>query len=58
MFFLVASNENSKAGYGVKSSSNVAFMEKAQPLSEHKLAIDAVSTHKISNLQTNIIAFP
>ena len=33
---------SSKAGYGVKSSKDIKAMEKAQPLSDHRLAIDAV----------------
>ena len=36
-------NKNSKAGYGVKADVDLAEMEKAQPLGEHKLAVDAVS---------------
>ena len=39
----VGKNMNSKAGYGVRADINVAEMEKAQPLGEHKLAVDAVS---------------
>jgi len=35
-------NKNSKAGYGVKADVDLAEMEKAQPLGEHKLAVDAV----------------
>ena len=35
-------NGNSKAGYGVRADVDVAEMEKAQPLGEHRLAIDAV----------------
>ena len=34
---------NQHAGYGLKSGVDLADMEKAQPLSEHPLAIDAVS---------------
>ena len=37
-----AKNGNSKAGYGVRADVDVAEMEKAQPLGEHRLAIDAV----------------
>ena len=37
-----AKNGNSKAGYGVRADVDVAQMEKAQPLGEHRLAIDAV----------------
>ena len=29
-------------GYGVKSAKDILTMERAQPLSEHRLAIDAV----------------
>ena len=36
-------NKTSKAGYGVRADVDVAEMEKAQPLGEHRLAIDAVS---------------
>jgi len=37
------SSTNQHAGYGVKSGVDLASMEKAQPLSDHPLAIDAVS---------------
>ena len=36
-------HKTSKAGYGVRADVDVAEMEKAQPLGEHRLAIDAVS---------------
>ena len=36
------SSTNQRAGYGVKSLVDLADMEKAQPLSDHPLAIDAV----------------
>ena len=41
------SSTNQRAGYGVKSLVDLADMEKAQPLSDHPLAIDAVSLVKI-----------
>ena len=37
-----ATSSSTKAGYGVKSSKDIKAMEKAQPLSDHRLAIDAV----------------
>jgi hypothetical protein len=40
---LDVSSTNQHAGYGVKSGVDLASMEKAQPLSDHPLAIDAVS---------------
>ena len=39
---VLSSKSNEKAGYGVKSSKDIKVMEKAQPLSDHPLAIDAV----------------
>jgi hypothetical protein len=34
--------DNDKAGYGVKTAADVGEMEKAQPLKDNRLAIDAV----------------
>jgi len=34
---------NERGGYGVKAVQDLGQMEKAQPLSQHPLAIDAVS---------------
>lgn len=34
---------NERGGYGVKAIQDLGQMEKAQPLSQHPLAIDAVS---------------
>lgn len=39
---LPASMDSLKSGYGVKSSKDLKAMESAQPLSDHRLAIDAV----------------
>ena len=38
----MVSESSDRAGYGVKSTKDIEAMEKTQPLSDHRLAIDAV----------------
>ena len=38
--------KNEGSGYGVKAAVDLAEMEKAQPLGEHRLAVDAVSVNR------------